>query len=154
MPPHSSSFLISELAWACFFSMVVAQFVKPFLALRSGRGFEWVRMFHNGGMPSSHTALVTTLTLFVSEAEGTSSVLFAIALIFSLYFVFEASGLRQEVGQQAKLLNEMVDELRKSHHFDQRRLRELVGHSWQEVLGGAITGGAVYWLLRGWVFVR
>jgi acid phosphatase family membrane protein YuiD len=142
------------MAWACFFSMVVAQFIKPFLAIRTGQRFEFVRMFHNGGMPSSHTSLVTTLTLFVAEAEGSSSVLFAIALVFSLYFVFEATGLRQEVGQQAKLLNEMLDELRKTHHVDQRRLRELVGHTWQEVLGGAVTGTAVYWLLRGWVFGR
>jgi acid phosphatase family membrane protein YuiD len=108
-------------------------------------------MFYTGGMPSSHTSLVTTLTLSIGAAEGTSSILFAIALIFSLYFVFEATGLRQEVGQQARVLNDMFDELYQTHHVDRRRLKELVGHTWQEVLGGGLVGVFVFWLARRWI---
>ena len=107
--------------------------------------------YDTGGMPSSHTSLVTTLTLAVGATEGVSSVLFSVVLIFSLYFVFEATGLRQEVGQQAKLLNEMVDELFQTHHLDQKRLRELVGHTWTEVLGGVVVGVVTFLVLRGWI---
>ena len=151
---NESSFLISQLAWTCFFSMVIAQALKPFLAALQGKGFRPSRAFHNGGMPSSHTSLVTTLTLSVAHAEGTASPLFAIALVFSLYFIFEATGLRQEVGKQARVLNEMFDELAESHHVDRGRLKELVGHTWGEVLGGAVFGAIVFWLLRDWIAPR
>ena len=141
----SSSFVASIL------SMALAQVLKPFLARMGGQPLRWSRMFDTGGMPSSHTSLVTTLTLAVGATEGVSSVLFSVVLIFSLYFVFEATGLRQEVGQQAKLLNEMVDELFQTHHLDQKRLRELVGHTWTEVLGGVVVGVLVFLVLRGWI---
>lgn len=145
------SFLISELGWSCALSMAVAQGIKPFVALVRGQPFHLGRMFSTGGMPSSHTSLVTTLTFGVAAVEGADSAVFTMVLIFSLYFVLEATGLRQEVGEQAKLLNEMLDELTKTHHIDRTRLRELVGHTWQEVLGGGILGFLVYWITKDWV---
>jgi len=108
-------------------------------------------MCSTGGMPGGDTSLVTRLTVGVAAVEGADSAVFTMVLIFSLYFVLEATGLRQEVGEQAKLLNEMLDELTKTHHIDRTRLRELVGHTWQEVLGGGILGFLVYWLTRDWV---
>jgi acid phosphatase family membrane protein YuiD len=102
-------------------------------------------------MPSSHTALVTTLTLSILQVEGSGSTLFAIVWIFSLYFVFEATGLRQEVGDQAKVLNQMLEEMSTTHHVDRSHLKELVGHTWQEVLAGAALGGLVWLLGRPWL---
>ena len=64
-------------------------------------------------------------------------------LLFSLYFIFEAAGLRMEVGNQARMLNDLVDELRHTHHLDRERLKELVGHTWGEVLGGLLYGALV-----------
>ena len=138
------------LLWSSLLSMALAQFLKPWLDLIFRRPFRWRRAFDTGGMPSSHTSLVTTLTLGVAALEGTGSTVFAITLVFSLYFVFEATGLRQEVGEQARILNEMIDELL-SHHTvrpDQARLRELVGHTWAEVLGGGVVGVLVFLALR------
>lgn len=131
-------------------SMLLAQLLKPFVHLLVHRQWQWQRMFDTGGMPSSHTSLVTTLTLAIGLQEGPSSSLFAVALVFSLYFVFEATGLRQEVGHQARLLNEMIEELVHDHQLnvDARRLRELVGHTWSEVLGGMVVGVAVFLLAR------
>lgn len=149
--PIAASFFLSEVAWTCFISMCLAQFLKPFFAIMTGEPFSVGRMFYTGGMPSSHTSLVTTLTLCIGHVEGTSGTLFSLVLLFSLYFIFEATGLRQEVGQQARVLNEMLDELYKTHQLNSRRLKELVGHTWQEVLGGALVGFVVYWLLRGWI---
>lgn len=132
-------------------SMVLAQLVKPFLARLSGHPLRWARMFDTGGMPSSHTSLVTTLVAGVWAVEGAGSTLFSISLIFAGFFVFEATGLRQEVGQQAKVLNEMLDEAYKTHHLDAARLRELAGHTWTEVLGGMVVGLLVFLLFRGWI---
>jgi hypothetical protein len=143
--------VIGSIGWLSLASMVVAQMLKPFFsAQREGRR-ALARVLDTGGMPSSHTALVTTLTLSIYAREGGDSVLFSISLIFSLYFVFEATGLRQEVGHQARVLNEMMDELFVQHQVQPRELTELVGHTWWEVLGGAVVGTAVFLLGRGWI---
>ncbi|MFO7653152.1 MAG: divergent PAP2 family protein [Candidatus Krumholzibacteriia bacterium] len=94
----------------------------------------------SGGMPSSHTATVTTLSFLVGHQEGPASSVFSLVLVFSLYVVFEATGLRQEVGKQAELINDLVDEILAGRSPDQRRLKELVGHTWQEVLAGFAFG--------------
>ena len=78
------TFWLSPLAWSCLASMVVAQAIKPFVARLQGRPLEWMRMFETGGMPSSHTSLVTTLTLAVAAVEGVGSTIFAVVLIFSV----------------------------------------------------------------------
>ncbi len=117
-----------------------AQLLKVVIELvRTGR-LNLLRFFDNGGMPSSHTALVTALTIGVGRYQGISSPLFAVSFLFSLYFVFEATGLRQEVGKQARVLNDLADELRQTHHLDRKRLKELVGHTWNEVIGGFLYG--------------
>ena len=91
-------------------------------------------------MPSSHTALVTTLTIGVGLDSGISSAVFSITLIFGMYVIFEAAGLRQEVGKQARVLNELVDDLLVTHHLNTSRLKELVGHTWGEVTVGFLFG--------------
>lgn len=132
--------MIHRVAVAALVAGLAAQLLKVFIDLvRTGR-LNLLRFFDNGGMPSSHTALVTTLTIGVARDVGMSSALFAVTLLFSLYFVFEAAGLRQEVGKQARVLNELADELRQTHHLDRSRLKELVGHTWNEVFGGFLFG--------------
>ena len=91
-------------------------------------------------MPSSHAASVTTLTTGVAIDSGIASPIFSVVLIFSLYVVFEATGLRQEVGKQARVLNELVDEYTVTHHVNKSRLKELVGHTWWEVIVGFVLG--------------
>jgi acid phosphatase family membrane protein YuiD len=83
---------------------------------------------------------VTTLAIGVGRYAGMSSVRFAVTQLFSLYFVFEAAGLRQEVGKQARLRHELADEHRHTHQLDPKRLKELVGHTWNEVIGGFVFG--------------
>jgi len=100
----------------------------------------------NGGMPSSHTATVTSLTLLVGRDEGWNSPLASLVIVFSLFVVFEATGLRQEIGQQAQVLNELMDRALAGNPPDRERLRELVGHTWGEVLGGALFGAVFTFL--------
>ena len=138
-----------RIAIAALLSGLIAQLLKVLIELLSTRRLNLLRLLDNGGMPSSHTALVTTLTIGVALFAGMDSSLFAVTLVFSLYFVFEAAGLRQEVGNQARVLNELLDELRQTHHVDRSRLKELVGHTWGEVFGGLVVGllaaWAAYW---------
>lgn len=132
--------MIHRVALAALAAGLTAQLLKVVIELVRARRFDPYRFFDNGGMPSSHTATVTTLTIGVGHAAGIGSSLFAVTFLFSLYFIFEAAGLRQAVGNQARVLNELVDEMRQTHHLDRERLKELVGHTWGEVFGGFLYG--------------
>ena len=132
--------MVHRIGIAALISGLLAQFLKPFVDLIQKRKFNFLRVLDTGGMPSSHTSVVTTLTVGVAIYQGVSSPLFGITLIMSLYFVFEATGLRQEVGNQAKVLNEIIEKSKETHHLDTEKLRELVGHTWAEVIGGFALG--------------
>jgi acid phosphatase family membrane protein YuiD len=141
--------MIHKIGLAALLAGVIAQALKVLIELIRTRRLNILRFFDNGGMPSSHTALVTTLTVGIGVYTGVDSSIFSVTLVFSLYFVFEAAGLRQEVGNQARIINDLVDELRATHHVDRSRLKELVGHTWGEVFGGLVLG-----LLLAYVFYR
>jgi acid phosphatase family membrane protein YuiD len=132
--------MIHRVAVAALAAGLAAQALKVVVDLVRTRRLNLLRFFDNGGMPSSHTALVTTLTIGIGLYAGVGSSLFAVTLLFSLYFMFEAAGLRQEVGNQARVLNDLVDEIRHTHHVDPKRLKELVGHTWGEVAAGLLFG--------------
>ena len=121
-------------------SGLFAQMVKVLIEAARGRGWRPELAFANGGMPSSHTATVTTLAILVGHQAGVAAPVFSLVIVFALYVVFEATGLRQEVGQQARLLNEFMDAAKSHEQVDRARLREFVGHTWAEVLGGALFG--------------
>ncbi len=121
-----------------------AQFFKVLMELVGKRRWRPGLFFANGGMPSSHSATVTTLTLKIGQLEGFESSLFSLVLIFGLFVIMEATGLRQEIGQQAQLLNELMDSALHGGKFDGGRLRELVGHTWAEVFGGMVFGAAFF----------
>lgn len=125
---------------------LAAQVAKVPLELVFRRRWRPLLVFENGGMPSSHTATVTTLTLAVHRTEGWDSTIFSLVLVFALFVVFEATGLRQEIGHQAEVLNEMMDRALAGGGVDRRRLRELVGHTWAEV-GGGLVFGVVFTLI-------
>ncbi len=137
-----------NLGLIALLSGVLAQIAKVFVELLRRRRWRPMLVFASGGMPSSHTATVTTLSLLVYQREGFTSPLFSVVLVFSLFVVFEATGLRQEVGKQAALLNELVENMKSTRQFEYQRLRELVGHSWQEVGGGFFFGLVIYWLFK------
>ena len=129
---------------AALLSGLTAQLLKVVLEAVRHRRWRPGLLFANGGMPSSHTATVTTLALVVGHGEGYGSAIFSLVLIFSLFVVFEATGLRQEIGKQAEVLNDLMDGALHGGRVDGRRLRELVGHTWAEVGGGLVSGALFY----------
>jgi acid phosphatase family membrane protein YuiD len=127
----------------------LAQLIKVVRSSWEEGRFAWPRFFDTGGMPSSHTAVVSALTTTTGLMAGVQSTLFSICLIFSLYFIGEAGGLRQDVGRHARAFNALIDELKARHAIDQQRLKELVGHTWKEVGAGLLLGigiGALFGL--------
>lgn len=93
-----------------------------------------------GGMPSAHSALVTSLATGVGQTAGWGSPEFAIATIFAIIVMYDAAGVRQAAGKQARILNQMIDELFSEHHqFNEDRLKELLGHTpFQVIIGSAL----------------
>ncbi len=132
--------MVHRIGIAALISGLAAQVLKVVVELIQTRNFNPLRVLDTGGMPSSHTSVVTTLTVGVAVYQGISSPLFGISLIISLYFIFEATGLRQEVGNQARVLNEIIEKFKETHHLNAESLQELVGHTWIEVIGGFAVG--------------
>lgn len=132
-------------------SGLLAQAAKVAWEAVARRRWRPLLFFANGGMPSSHAATVTTLALLVRRAEGAASPLFSLALVFGVFVLFEATGLRQEMGKQARLLNDLREALHAGLPLPGGRLRELVGHTWGEVAGGMCVGVGCYFWLRGLV---
>jgi uncharacterized protein len=99
------------------------------------------RLATAGGMPSSHSALVVCLTTIIGRLQGVQSPLFALAVIFSTVVMYDATGVRRAAGQQAMILNRLLDDLFIAHRgIPQERLRELLGHTPIEVIAGAVLG--------------
>ncbi len=103
--------------------------------------FRWILM--TGGMPSSHSAAVASLSTVVGLYYGFGSIPFWMVLVFSLIIMFDAAGVRRAVGRQASILNKIVDEVSQGKPFREKRLKELLGHTPVEVLAGAALGIAV-----------
>ena len=100
-----------------------------------------------GGMPSAHSALVTSLATGVGLNLGWKSAEFAIATIFAIIVMYDAAGVRQAAGKQARILNQMVEELfSEDHKFNEEKLKELLGHTPVQVIAGSILGIAITWL--------
>jgi acid phosphatase family membrane protein YuiD len=97
-------------------------------------------------MPSSHSALVTSLATASGLQFGFGSGYFAIASVLALIVMYDARGVRQESGQHARILNQILRELFSGHAISERELKELLGHTTTEVFVGAVVG-IVYTLL-------
>jgi len=97
-----------------------------------------------GGMPSAHSALVTALATGIGQTLGWASTEFALATIFAVIVMYDAAGVRQAAGKQARILNQIIDELFQEHpKFNEDRLKELLGHTPFQVIVGSVLGIAV-----------
>jgi uncharacterized protein len=99
-------------------------------------------LFTAGGMPSAHSALVGALATGVAQGMGLSSPEFAIACLFAIIVMYDAAGVRQAAGKQARILNQIIDEFfeDKGDNFNEERLKELLGHTPVQVIVGLLLG--------------
>ena len=102
--------------------------------------FNFKRLMQAGGMPSSHSAVVVVLTTMIAKAEGLTSPVFGVALIFSFIVMYDAAGVRRAAGKQAKLLNKIVETPGLSGVEVSERLVEVLGHTPIQVIVGAVIG--------------
>lgn len=158
---------ISLLSWA------IAQFLKTVLYWFTAKHFDWERIVGAGGMPSSHSAFVVSLTIGTARLDGFSSSNFALSIAFAAVVMYDAMGVRRAAGEQAKTLNYILESYQsfwdglmehpllgapdandstaqgreRSEAPGVKVLKEFLGHTPLEVLAGAFLGilvGALY----------
>ena len=125
-------------------SWCVAQGIKVLISLWLDKKLDWRRCFGMGGMPSSHSAFVFSLMLSVAVKETVASTHFALAFAMAAVVIYDAMGVRRETGKQGEVLNQIVSQvLVEGKPITEKQLKELVGHTPLEVIGGVIVGSLV-----------
>ena len=126
-------FIITLTVW------ISAQLVKVLVGFFKEKRFNFRWFIGTGGMPSSHTAGVAALATCVGLSQGFDTIIFAIAAVFAMVTMFDAQGVRRSTGLQATILNKMMDDIWKGQ-IEEKRLKELVGHTPIQVMAGFIFG--------------
>jgi acid phosphatase family membrane protein YuiD len=123
---------------------LIAQALKAMIDIIRNGKVNIRTLFSTGGMPSAHSALVGALATSIGLQMGWSSNEFAIASLFAAIVMYDAAGVRQAAGKQARILNQIIDEFfQEGHHLNEERLKELLGHTPFQVLVGLGLGIAI-----------
>jgi hypothetical protein len=128
---------------ACF----LAQGIKLVVELIRNGKVNIRYLFSTGGMPSAHSALVGALATGIGQTVGWSSPDFAISCLFAVIVMYDAAGVRQAAGKQARILNQILDEMfQEGKDLNEERLKELLGHTPFQVLVGLALGISISFL--------
>lgn len=122
------------IAWA------LAQVIKIPLDYLRTRRWNWALLFTTGGMPSSHSALMTSTTLAIGLYYGFDHPTFALGVAITMIVTYDAAGVRQQAGIHAQRINVIFEELLRGHPINERDLRVVLGHTPLEVVGGILLG--------------
>jgi acid phosphatase family membrane protein YuiD len=139
-----------QVLWVSIFACFLAQVLKVIVVLVKDRKMNFRYLVTSGGMPSSHSSLVVCLAASTGLVDGWGSTTFAISVVLAMVVMYDAAGVRQAAGKQARVLNKIMDdwEQTQSYVVSEDRLKELLGHTPRQVLMGALLGVVV----AGWYF--
>ena len=123
-------------------SWLIAQVLKAVIHRIVHGEFDFRRLFGDGGMPSGHSATVTSVAIMSALIYGTGSFQFAISAIFAIIVCRDATGVRRETGKQSAIINELVKmfEVLASEKLPETKLKEFVGHTPVQVAAGSVVG--------------
>ena len=133
----TNKFLITSVS-----SWAVAQILKTIIHFAMYKKLDFERLYGDGGMPSGHSATVTSLATICALTYGFGSFQFAVTAILAIIVCHDATGVRRETGKQAVLLNELTRlfSILSSEELPEVKLKEFVGHSPLQVLVGGTLG--------------
>jgi acid phosphatase family membrane protein YuiD len=132
------------------FAWALAQFIKVPIFYIMYKRVNWGLLFSSGGMPSSHSALVTSMMLAIGLFEGFNTSLFALAVTLAMIVVYDAAGVRREAGRHAEKINILINELFSGHPISDKQLKEVIGHTPAQVIAGVFLGlssALIYYLI-------
>ncbi len=143
---HNHVLIAGLVAWS------LAQLMKvPLEYLRTHR-WNWALLIAPGGMPSSHTALMVGISHAIGLFDGYNTSLFALSVAVSMVVIYDATNIRRQAGKHAELINAMIRDMAAGHPLKEEQLREVLGHTPLEVMGGFLLGiviAQITWWLGG-----
>ncbi|MCT4463713.1 divergent PAP2 family protein [Lactococcus cremoris] len=131
---HNQILLTAIVSWA------LAQLIKIGIELIRTHRINWQLVFATGGMPSSHSSLVVALATATGLRQGFESPLFAIAIVLAFVVLYDAQGIRRQAGNQARIINRMLQNVENAGIKVDKNLKELLGHTPIQVVGGTVLG--------------
>jgi len=141
---QNKALIAGLIAW------LLAQVIKIPLDYFRTRRWNWALLLTTGGMPSSHSSLMTGTVFGIGLYHGFDSPAFAIGVAITMVVVYDAAGVRRQAGIHAQRINVLFDELLHGHIFSEKDLREVLGHTPLEVVGGILLGlivATAQWLI-------
>lgn len=141
--------LNNECVWIPVIIWFIVQCLKVVGDLIANKKLNIKRFVGAGGMPSSHSALVTSLATVIACKHGFESTEFALSVMFACVVMYDAAGIRRAAGKQAQVLNQIIENWGKKEMNIQEKLTELLGHTPMQVFVGALLGVVLAYCL--WV---
>jgi len=141
---QNKALIAGLIAW------LIAQVIKLPLNYLFTRRWNWALLLTTGGMPSSHSSLMTGTVFAIGLYHGFDNPIFALGVAITMIVTYDAAGVRRQAGIHAQRINVLFDELLQGHIFSDKDLREVLGHTPLEVMGGILLGLVIatgQWLL-------
>jgi len=131
---NNPALIIGLISWG------LAQFLKVPIEYIRYRRRNWALWFSSGGMPSSHSALVTSVAFSIGLFYGFDHPAFALAVAVAMIVIYDAAGVRREAGRHAEKINIMINEFFNGQPISDKQLKEVIGHTPAQVLAGIALG--------------
>jgi len=131
---------------------LLAQILKTPIEYLVTSHWNWGAMFNAGGMPSSHSALMTSTTIAIGLFNGFDNPAFALAVAISMVVIYDAAGVRRQAGIHAEKINLLFQELFRDGTVRPELLKEVIGHTPRQVIAGIFLGVSI--ALIFWLFFR
>lgn len=141
---QNKALIAGLIGWA------LAQIIKIPLDYFRTRRWNWALLFTTGGMPSSHSALMTGTVFAIGLYYGFDNPLFALGIAITMIVTYDAANVRRQAGIHAQRINIIFEELLRGHPINEKDLREVLGHTPLEVFGGILLGlvvASAQWLI-------
>ncbi len=135
--------LTNRVLIAAVLGFSLGQFLKVPIEYLYRRRWNWALWFSSGGMPSSHSSLMVATTLTIGLYYGFNSPVFALAFAVSMIVIYDAVGVRRQAGYHAQKINLLFEELFSGRPIPQERLKEVMGHTPRQIIGGIFLGTLV-----------
>ncbi len=132
--------LFNPILLAALIAWAIAQTLKVLIEFIILKRWNWALLFQAGGMPSSHSAMVSAASLSIGLQYGFDQAIFAISAILAMIVIYDATGVRRESGKQAVLINSIIEEISKGKIPPQEKLKEVLGHTPGEAVLGTTLG--------------
>ena len=131
---HNRVVIAAVLAWS------IGQFLKFPMEYLLNKRWNWGIMFSSGGLPSSHSSLVTAVMITIGLQEGFDTAIFALSAAIAMIVIYDAAGVRRQAGIHAARINEIMKNFFESGQLPEKELKEMLGHTPFEVITGVLLG--------------